>query len=99
VVEIHLLPQTLLKQLIMKITINNQELETNPTGINTNLVFMGTVHDGTERQVDVYGFNAEQVIEVARKIKSMDSNYNTVHIYGPSNIGSNRTHVGTKFLD
>ena len=82
----------------MKITINNQELETNPTGINTNLVFMGTVHDGT-KQLDIYGFNEEQVIALAKQIKSLDSNYNTVHIYGPSNIGSNRVHVGTKFLD
>ena len=83
----------------MKITINNQELETNPTGVSTTMVFMGTVHDGTERQIEIFGFNEEQVIEMARKVKSLDSNYNTVHIYSPENIWAPRTKVGTKFLD
>lgn len=82
----------------MKITINNKELETNPTGMNTAMVFMGTVHDGT-KQIDIYGFNEEQVIALAKEIKSLDKNYNTVHIYGPENIWAPRTKVGTKFLD
>ena len=82
----------------MKITINNQELETNPTGMNTAVVFMGTVHDGT-KQIEVFGFNEEQVIEMAQKVKLLDRNYNTVHIYGPENIWAPRTKVGIKFLD
>lgn len=83
----------------MKITINNQELETNPTGMNTAMVFMGTVHNGTELQIEVFGFNEEQVIEMAQKVKSLDRDYNTVHIYGPENIWAPRTKVGIKFLD
>ena len=83
----------------MKITINNQELETNPTGMNTAMVFMGTVHNGTERQIEVFGFNEEQVVEMAQKVKSLGRDYNTVHIYGPENIWAPRTKVGIKFLD
>ena len=82
----------------MKITINNQEFETNPSGINPNIIFKGTVHDGTGRVVDVYGFNEEEIIKLANEVKALDKNYNTVHIYGPENIWADRTYVGVKFL-
>ena len=61
----------------MRITINNQEFETNPSGINTNIIFKGTVHDGTGRVVDVYGFNEEEIVKLANEVKALDKNYNT----------------------
>lgn len=83
----------------MKITINKQELETNPTGVNTSVVFKGTVHNGTEQVIDVYGFTEEDVIKLAREVKYLNKDYNIVHIYGPENIWANRTYIGVKFLD
>ena len=83
----------------MKIIVNNQEFETNPTGINTNVVFMGTVHSGTGIQENVYGFSIEQVIEVANELKKLNSNFNTVHVYGPyDSFCIKREHVGIYFL-
>ena len=83
----------------MKIIVNNQEFETNPTGINTNVVFMGTVHSGTGIQENVYGFSIEQVIEVAKKLKKLNSDFNTVHVYSPYDfLCIKREHVGTYFL-
>lgn len=83
----------------MKIIINNQEFETNPTGINTNVVFMGTVHSGTGIQENVYGFSIEQVIEVANELKKLNSDFNTVHVYGPyDSFCIKREYVGTYFL-
>ena len=84
----------------MKIVVNNQEFETNPTGINTNIVFMGTVHSGTGLQENVYGFTEEQVIETAKELQKLNSDFNTVHIYGPYDfLCIKREHVGTYFLN
>ena len=66
--------------------------------INPNIIFKGTVHDGTGRVVDVYGFNEEEIVKLANEVKALDKNYNTVHIYGPENIWADRTYVGVKFL-
>lgn len=82
----------------MELTINGQIIETNPTGITPAVLFLGTVHNGTEQQIDVYGFNENDIMELANKIKEADHTYNTVHIYGPENIWSPRTYVGVKFL-
>jgi hypothetical protein len=82
----------------MKIIVNNQEFETNPSGLNTSLLFMGTVHTGTSIQENVYGFSAEQIISFARQLKEANNDFNTVHVYGPCGSGSSREHVGTYFL-
>lgn len=83
----------------MRIIVNNQEFETNPTGINTNVVFMGTVHTGTGIQENIYGFSIEQIIEVANELKKLNSDFNTVHVYGPyDSFCIKREHVGTYFL-
>lgn len=80
------------------INIKGIDFENNPTGMNTNLVWMGTVHTGTGIQENVYGFNEAQIIETAKKLKELNPDFNTVQIYGPCNIGSKRTHVGYKLL-
>ena len=83
----------------MKIIVNNQEFETNPTGINTNVLFMGTVHSGTGIQENVYGFTEQQVLETAKELKKLNSDFNTVHIYGPfDSFCIKREYVGVHFL-
>ena len=83
----------------MRITVKDTEFETNPTGMNTNVIFMGTVHSGTGIQENVYGFTKEQVIETAKELKKLDSNFNTVHVYGPyDSFCVKREQVGTYFL-
>ena len=82
----------------MKIEINNQIFETNPSGLNTNILFMGTVHTGTSIQENVYGFSTEQIISFAKQLKEANNDFNTVHIYGPCNSDLSRTHIGTYFL-
>ena len=82
----------------MKIIVNNQEFETNPSGLNTSLLFMGTVHTGTSIQENVYGFSTEQIISFARQLKEANNDFNTVHIYRPCGSDSSREHVGTYFL-
>lgn len=83
----------------MKISVNDKEFETNPTGMNPNVIFMGTVHSGTGIQENVYGFTTEQVIETAKKLKELNSDFNTVHVYGPYDfLCIKREHVGTYFL-
>ena len=83
----------------MIITVNNQRFETNPTGANTNVVFMGTVHSGTGLQENVYGFSIDQVLYVARELKELNSDFNTVHVYGPyDSFLIKREHIGTYFL-
>ena len=44
-------------------------------------------------------YTEEDVIKLAREVKSLNKDYNTVHIYGPENIWANRTYVGVKILD
>ena len=81
------------------ITINNQQFENNPTGVNPNTVFKGTVHTGTGLQEDVYGFTADQVVETAKKLKEINSDFNTVHIYGPYDfLCIKREYIGYKLL-
>lgn len=82
----------------MAIMIGNQRFENNPTGVNPAMVFMGTVHTGSGIQENVYGFNEEQVVETARKLKEINPEFNTVHIYGPENIWAPRTYVGYRIL-
>ena len=67
----------------MGIMIGNKEFNNNPTGVNPNIVFMGTVHTGTGIQENVYGFTAEQVVEVAKELKKLNNDFNIVHIYSP----------------
>lgn len=67
----------------MGIMIGNKEFNNNPTGVNPNMVFMGTVHTGTGIQENVYGFTIEQVVEVAKELKKLNNDFNTVHIYSP----------------
>ena len=81
------------------ITINNQQFENNPTGVNPNTVFMGTVHNGAGNQENVYGFTEEQVVETAKKLKEIDSSFNTVHIYGPYGfLCIKREYIGYKLI-
>lgn len=81
------------------ITINDQQFENNPTGVNPNTVFMGTVHTGTGIQENVYGFTADQVIETAKKLKELNNDLNIVHIYGPYDfLCIKREYVGYKLL-
>ena len=81
------------------ITINNQQFENNPTGVNPNTVFMGTVHTGTGIQENVYGFTSDQVVETAKKLKELNNDFNTVHIYGPYDVLCiKREYVGYKLL-
>lgn len=83
----------------MKIIVNNQEFETNSTGINTNVLFMGTVHSGTGIQENVYGFTEQQVLETAKELKKLNSDFNTVYVYGPfDSFCIKREHVGVHFL-
>ena len=83
----------------MKIIINNQEFETNPTGINTNVVFMGTVHTGSGVQENIYGFTEQQVIETAKELKKLNPDFNTVHVYGPFDpFCIKREYVSVHFL-
>lgn len=81
------------------ITINNQQFENNPTGANPNTIFMGTVHTGSGIQESVYGFTKDQVIETAKKLKELNPDFNTVHIYGPYDfLCIKREYVGYKLL-
>ena len=81
------------------ITINNQQFENNPTGVNPNIVFMGTVHTGTGIQENVYGFTADQVLETAKQLKELNPDFNTVHIYGPYDfLCIKRNYVGYKLI-
>ena len=83
----------------MKILVNNKEFETNPTGVNTNIVFKGTVHSGTGVQENVYGFTSDQVVEIARQLKDINPDFNTVHVYSPYDfLCIKREHIGTYFL-
>lgn len=81
------------------ITINNQQFENNPTGVNPNTIFMGTVHTGTGIQENVYGFNFDQVVETAKKLKELNPDFNTVHVYGPYGLLCiKREYIGYKLL-
>ena len=81
------------------ITINDQQFENNPTGVNPNTVFMGTVHTSTGIQENVYGFTTNQVIETAKKLKELNNDFNTVHIYGPYDfLCIKREYVGYRLL-
>lgn len=82
----------------MKIIVNNHEFETNPAGVNTDLMFIGTVHSGTGIQENVFGFTEEQVIEIAKELKKLNNDFNTVHIYSPVNK-SERVYIGIRFLN
>ena len=82
----------------MKIIVNNQEFETNPTGLNQCLVFLGTVHSGTGIQETVYGFTENHVIELAESLKKLNKDFTVVHIYSPCNMDLNREYVGVKIL-
>ena len=81
------------------ITIGDKTFENNPTGVNTNMVFMGTVHTGSGIQENVYGFTADQVLETAKQLKELNPDFNTVHIYGPYDfLCIKREYVGYKLL-
>lgn len=81
------------------IQINECQFENNPTGVNPNMVFMGTVHTGTGVQEEVYGFTEDQVVETAKKLKELNNDFNTVHIYGPYDfLCIKREYVGYKLL-
>ena len=81
------------------ITINNQQFENNPTGVNPNTIFMGTVHTGTGIQENVYGFNFDQVVETAKKLKELNPDFNIVHVYGPYDfLCIKREYIGYKLL-
>lgn len=81
------------------ITIGDKTFENNPTGVNTNMVFMGTVHTGSGIQENVYGFTADQVLETAKQLKELNPDFNTVHIYGPYDfLCIKRDYVGYKLL-
>ena len=81
------------------ITIGDKTFENNPTGVNPNTVFMGTVHNGAGNQENVYGFSVDQVMDTARKLKEIDSSFNTVHIYGPYDfLCIKREYVGYRIL-
>ena len=83
----------------MKIVVNNQEFETNPTGMNPNTIFMGTVHSSTGIQEDVYGFNPDEVFNVAKQLKELNNDFNTVHIYGPYDfLCIKREYIGMRLL-
>lgn len=83
----------------MAIMIGNQRFENNPTGVNPNTVFMGTVHTGTGLQENVYGFTVEQVVEVAKELKKLNNDFNTVHIYSPyDSLCIKRELVGYRIL-
>lgn len=83
----------------MGIMIGNKEFNNNPTGVNPNIVFMGTVHAGTGIQENVYGFNEKQVIETARELKKLNNDFNTVHIYGPYDfLCIKREYIGYRVL-
>ena len=82
------------------LTIGDKTFNNNPTGIsNTNILFMGTVHTGTGLQEEVYGFTEDQVIETARKLKELNPDFNTVHVYGPYDfLCIKREHVSYEIL-
>ena len=81
------------------ITIGNKTFENNPTGVNPNVVFMGTVHNGAGNQENVYGFTEAQVVETAKKLREIDPSFNTVHIYGPYDfLCIKREYVGYRIL-
>lgn len=83
----------------MAIMIGSQRFENNPTGVNPNTIFMGTVHNGAGVQENVYGFNADQVVETAKKLKELDNSFNTVHIYGPYDfLCIKREYIGYRIL-
>lgn len=79
------------------IVIKNTTFDNNPTGMNPDLVFMGTVHNGAGAQENVYGFNEEDVIRLAKKLKIIDKDFNTVHIWGPCD-GLKRNYIGYKII-
>jgi len=77
----------------MRILINNVEVETNPTGCNdTKLLFQGTIHDGSGLTETVYGNCVEDVVNLARFLKTLKKSFNTVHVYTPEHNGK-RVHV------
>lgn len=82
----------------MRITIGDKIFENNPTATNQNLVFMGTVHTGTGIQENIYGFNEQQIIEVAMELKKLNKDFNIVHIWGPCNHNSERNYIGYRML-
>jgi hypothetical protein len=83
----------------MKIIVNNKKFETNPTGLNTNCIFEGIVYTTNDRKECVYGINEQQVIELARSLKQLDSSFAVVHIYSPYDfLCIKREQVGTYFL-
>ena len=82
----------------MKIEINKQTFETNPTGMNEALVFKGTVHSGTGLQENVYGFTENHVIELAEELRKLNKDFTVVHIYSPYDMDLKRKYVGVKLL-
>ena len=78
------------------ITIKETQFDNNPSGMNPNILFMGTVHTGTGIQENVYGFTEDEVIELARKLKELNKDFSIVHIYAPSE--NLRTKIGYRLL-
>lgn len=78
------------------ITIKETQFDNNPSGMNPNILFMGTVHTGTGIQENVYGFTEDEVIELAKKLKELNKDFSIVHIYVPSE--NSRTKIGYRLL-
>lgn len=77
----------------MKIIINNHEIETNPSQLPENLLFKGTVYTGTSITETVYGLSKEEVLSLAYKLKNINKDFNTVHLYSPEG-----KYIGVHFL-
>ena len=77
----------------MLILVNNQEFETNPSKLSKELLFKGTVHTGTTVIETVYGTTKDEVISLAYRLKELNKDFNTVHIYNPYG-----EYIGVKFL-
>lgn len=77
----------------MKTIINNHEIDTNPSKLPKNLLFKGTVHTGTSIVETVYGNTKEEVLSLAYRLKELNKDFNTVHLYNPDG-----EYIGVKFL-
>lgn len=77
----------------MHILVNNQNFETNPSKLSEDLLFKGTVHTGTSITETIYGVTEDEVMFLAKSLKKLNNDFNTVHLYSPDG-----NYIGARFL-
>lgn len=67
----------------MIIIIKDTDFENNPSHLNEDAAWKGTVHTGSGIMENVYGVSKDHVIELAKCLKNINRDFSFVLVYQP----------------